>query len=167
MNTPRSYRTLAASLLLLVGLTISTRLIFGGPVRTEVPASQVAEPVTPTALTSSRSDLDVSNGYVGTKPIETLRVGDRVLAHNPEVSQTERDAFAEPNWNEWLHLSLVMPKSDGSMLKIDLLRPETWVRQQIRLVVAPVAPDPPMLADQLPATVQIHRFSWLENHRRL
>ena len=70
-----------------------------------------------------------------TQPIETLCVGDRVLAHNPEVSQSERDTFVEPDWTEWLHLSLAMPKADGSLLEIELLRPESWVREQMGLVV--------------------------------
>lgn len=78
---------------------------------------------------------------VGTRPIETLQVGDRVLAFNPELSHAERQEIVEPQWWDWLHLSLSMPKADGSLLEIELLRPEKWVREQIRLAVAPQAAE--------------------------
>ncbi|MCA9137288.1 MAG: hypothetical protein KDB00_11030 [Planctomycetales bacterium] len=70
-----------------------------------------------------------------TKPIEQIKVGERVLAHNPEVSDEERASWTEPDWSDWLQLSLVMPKEDGSELKIELLRSEDWVRSQINFIV--------------------------------
>ncbi len=83
-------------------------------------------------------------------------MGDRVLAHNPEVSQSERDTFVEPDWTTWLQLSLAMPKADGSLLEIELLRPESWVREQMGLVVEPAEPEvteqqilPPLLQSGL------------------
>ncbi|OYP38915.1 polymorphic toxin-type HINT domain-containing protein [Rhodopirellula sp. MGV] len=72
---------------------------------------------------------------IATKPIEQLRVGDRVLARNPQRSQGEREACEEPNWSDWLKLSLVMPRADGSELHIELLRPESWVMNQIQFLV--------------------------------
>ncbi|MEM7558092.1 MAG: RES domain-containing protein [Planctomycetota bacterium] len=94
---------------------------------------------TPLNLTAvdndSAADRDrfLKSGQKGsgrTRPIESLRVGDRVLAHNPQVSDEERASWKEPDWNQWLHLSLVMPKPDGSELKIEILRPESWVLEQ-------------------------------------
>ncbi|MCA9136514.1 MAG: hypothetical protein KDB00_07140 [Planctomycetales bacterium] len=70
-----------------------------------------------------------------TKPIEQIKVGERVLAHNPEVSEEERASWTEPDWSDWLQLSLVMPKEDGSELKIELLRSDDWVRSQLNFVV--------------------------------
>ena len=83
---------------------------------------------------SSIEPTDVDRDY-DTKPIDQIRVGDRVLAHNPEVTDVERASWEEPDWSDWLHLSLVMPKEDGSELKIELLRPESWVMQQVCYIV--------------------------------
>ncbi|MEM7477948.1 MAG: EndoU domain-containing protein, partial [Planctomycetota bacterium] len=100
-----------------------------------------------TSVNRSRSDfadLENSSNAKGhfaspssqTRPIEEIRVGDRVLARNPEVSDEERQGWEEPDWNHWLHLSLVMPKKDGSQLNIEMLRPEPWVLEQLSYVVA-------------------------------
>ena len=86
----------------------------------------------PLTVSDARSDSQAPI----TRPIETIRVGERVLAHNPEVAAAERAAFAnEPAWNTWLQLSLLMPKPDGSELRIEMLRSEDWVRSQLRYVV--------------------------------
>lgn len=61
-----------------------------------------------------------------TKSIRDLRVGKRVLARNPEVSDSERGVAIEPNAT-WRHLQLQMSKPDGSILNIELLRPQDWV----------------------------------------
>ena len=53
-----------------------------------------------------------------TKPIQDLRVGDRVLARNPEVSDSERAEAIEPDPATWRQVSLVMQKPDGSHLRI-------------------------------------------------
>lgn len=68
-------------------------------------------------------------------PIKDLRVGTRVPAFNPEVSASERRGFTEPNWYRWMKLRLEMPKSDGTMLEIEMLRSEDWLLQQVTLVV--------------------------------
>ena len=66
---------------------------------------------------TSPASLDVSNGVqhashskrakalTSTRNIQDIRVGDRVIAHNPNVSEEERQAFAEPDWSRWLKLS--------------------------------------------------------------
>ena len=85
----------------------------------------------------SAASLEFANhrGSVTSRPIESIRVGDRVLAHNPEVSDNERASWKEPDWSQWLKLSLVMPKEDGSELKMELLRNEDWVRSQVSWVM--------------------------------
>jgi hypothetical protein len=88
-----------------------------------------------------------------TKPIQSLRVGDRVLADNPEASDRERAAWREPAWEDWLHLTLQMPlidptadshsdrtDDDVAVLHIELLRPEVWFEQQVGLMVEPQQP---------------------------
>lgn len=65
-----------------------------------------------------------------TKPIQDLRVGDRVLARNPEVSDSERAEAIEPDPATWRQVSLVMQKPDGSDLRIEMLRPVDWLAEQ-------------------------------------
>ncbi|MFO1062801.1 MAG: polymorphic toxin-type HINT domain-containing protein [Pirellulales bacterium] len=97
--------------------------------------------VTPTA--TAKADKQPSSPGATTRPIEQLKVGDRVLARNPEVTQEERAAYVEPDWSEWVHLSLEMPKPDGYVLRIEMLRPESWVRSQLALVTAKRQSDDP------------------------
>ncbi|WP_233903065.1 polymorphic toxin-type HINT domain-containing protein [Stieleria maiorica] len=111
--------------------------MFGAPERRpqhlkEAAASDNAEQLV--SLSSARP-MPTAHPLVGTRPIEEICVGDRVLAHNPEVSDEERASWSEPDWNDWLQLSLVMPKEDGSELTIELLRSEDWVRSQINFIV--------------------------------
>ena len=61
-----------------------------------------------------------------TKSIRDIRIGERVLAHNPEVTDLERRQAIEPD-SSWRHLQLEMKKADDSVLKIELLRPRDWV----------------------------------------
>ncbi|MBL8856562.1 MAG: hypothetical protein JNK57_21545 [Planctomycetaceae bacterium] len=71
-------------------------------------------------------------------PIKDMRVGTRVPAFNPEVSAAERRGFTEPNWYRWMKLKLEMPKPDGTLLEIEMLRPEDWLIEQMTLVVEPI-----------------------------
>ncbi|MEZ6132845.1 MAG: polymorphic toxin-type HINT domain-containing protein [Planctomycetaceae bacterium] len=73
---------------------------------------------------------------ITTRPIETLKPGQRALARNPEVSRAERAAYVQPDFQTWLLLSLEMPKPDGSTLFIEMLRSQQWYAQQVRYVVA-------------------------------
>ena len=68
-------------------------------------------------------------------PIKDLRVGTRVPAFNPEVSAGERRGFTEPNWYRWMKLRLEMPKPDGTLLEIEMLRSEDWLIHNVALVV--------------------------------
>ena len=77
--------------------------------------------------------------HSATKAIKDIRVGERVLAENPELHQAQPSAYREPDWSQWLQLSLVMLKEDGSELNIELLRNEDWVRRQLVPIHAPFA----------------------------
>ena len=78
-----------------------------------------------TDLGTSPASLNVSNGVqhashskrakalTSTRNIQDIRVGDRVIAHNPNVSEEERQAFAEPDWSPWLKLTLELPGQSG------------------------------------------------------
>ncbi len=79
---------------------------------------------------------------VKTRAIQDIRVGQRVLAKNPEISSLERRTRrAEPDFGRWLQFSLEMPKSDGSTRHIEMLRFEEWLRNQIGFVIREI-PDP-------------------------
>ena len=96
------------------------------------------------AATHVSSDADTSNPLsktkTATRPIEELRVGDRVMAYNPEVTEAERSSWQQPDWESWIKLSLLMTKPDGSELRIQLLRSEDWVMSQLGFVVDRVDP---------------------------
>ena len=89
-----------------------------------------------------------------TRQIESIRVGSRVLAANPEISTKARVARPEPDWRDWVWISLELPLPDfatdrdeettkGStptneippIVHVDLLRPEGWARDRLRLVM--------------------------------
>ena len=72
---------------------------------------------------------------LNTTPIQDIRVGQRVQAHNPEVSAKERESWDEPDWSQWQLVRLEMPKPDGSLLEIEMLRPKEWLDSQAALVV--------------------------------
>lgn len=130
-----------ARLALVTGLAVAAALVFTdlgsspSPDRNSSPAERLVSLSSPRPLTR----IDSSTC---TRPIESIRVGDRVLASNPEVTNAERSSWAEPDWNDWLHLSLQMqmPSRDhqadrSKILDIELLRPQSWLREQLRFVI--------------------------------
>ncbi|MBL8888449.1 MAG: hypothetical protein JNL67_00620 [Planctomycetaceae bacterium] len=50
---------------------------------------------------------------------------------DPQLGTEIREAVAEPNWAQWIKLNLEMTKSDGSLLKMETLRHEDWVLENI------------------------------------
>lgn len=70
-----------------------------------------------------------------TKPIEQIRPGDRVLAHNPERSDDdeERD-LPDPNGSTWRLLQLELTAADGHRVDIQLLRPVQWIEEYSAVV---------------------------------
>lgn len=80
----------------------------------------------PLIAASSSRPAPVVAKYL-TKPIREICVGDRVLAHNPEVSDSERADAIEPDPETWRHIRLSMQKPDGSDLQIEMLRPAEWL----------------------------------------
>ncbi len=63
-----------------------------------------------------------------TKPIEQIRPGDRVLAHNPEVTDEERNV-PEPDSATWRLIELEMTGEDGHRIDVRLLRPMDWIEK--------------------------------------
>lgn len=62
------------------------------------------------------------------RPIDEMRVGDRVHAENP--AGVEDDSLGELTPSTWCRLELRAPKVDGSWADVVLLRPKTWLQQQ-------------------------------------
>ena len=84
-----------------------------------------ANGVMPGAVASIRSERPVlpAAASLKTRAIQDIKVGHRVLAKNPEISNLEhRTRRAEPDFGRWLYLSLELPKSDGSTLHVEMLR---------------------------------------------
>ena len=87
------------------------------------------------AVRVPQAEPEPSGLNLKTTPIQDIRVGQRVLANNPEASDEERESWVEPDWSQWQQVSLEMPKPDGSLLKIEMLRPTEWLETQGALVV--------------------------------
>ena len=123
--------TLISGFVLTLGLVcVAVGIVMDPPDLT----SEAQASVSDTSLDSLRTS---DQPAVKTRPIESLRVGDRVLAKNPEVSNTERESWGEePDWSTWKKLSVEMPKEDGSTLHVEIIRPVEWLESQVGFVVA-------------------------------
>lgn len=82
------------------------------------PAASTAS-ATPTAHSPDEQRLQ-------TKRIDQVRVGDRVVGRNPIREQAD---LIEPDPATWRKISLYMTKESGLGLRIDLLRPLTWIEE--------------------------------------
>ncbi|QDV88493.1 polymorphic toxin-type HINT domain-containing protein [Stieleria magnilauensis] len=143
LKTPAksSGRVVVAYSILVIGLTLSARLIFGGalfPQSSPVSVERADQSTMLASLESTRS----THAAASTRRIESIRVGERVLAENPEIAPEERARWQEPDWQDWLHLTLQMllptdqEDADPPILDIEILRPEQWVLDQLGVIVA-------------------------------
>ena len=73
---------------------------------------------------------------IGTMPIQSIAVGQRVLGEDPLIDDAERAGWVEPQWDQWLQISLVMRKDTGDELRIELLRPEEWLTERWQYVAS-------------------------------
>ena len=98
-------------------------------------SQEASTSLTPTVNADVSGSLDRHTS--ATCRIQDIKVGQRVLAHNPEVSDETRHSWGEePDFSQWLQLTLEMPKPDGSTLYIEIVRSEDWVNNQLGYVVA-------------------------------
>ena len=65
------------------------------------------------AIASVDINSRVSNAKFLTRPIEEIRPGDRVLAHNPEVTDEERVSAIEPDPKTWRLIEMLLTGEDG------------------------------------------------------
>ena len=158
-------------LVLIVGLGVSARLIFGGALDRNADVRDTG------GLASARQTRFVRGIPSYSQPIETLRVGDRVIARNPEVSDAERASWVEPQWDEWLHLSLRLPldhdevTGEPEVLDIEIVRPESWFLDEVEILSEPREVNEPVTDGYVPAVPMAplrnaYRYV-LEERRRL
>jgi len=98
-----------------------------------LPASHTSARLSPSSkpLTQSSHTFEDSLPQgVATRNIEDLRVGDRVLAHNPRISDDQRLAWLEPDWSKCLCVKLEMDQATGDILHIEMIRPIEWFANQ-------------------------------------
>jgi hypothetical protein len=63
------------------------------------------------------------------RPIEAVRVGDRVAAHNPEADQQVRRA-PDPDPATWRRLTLRVDRPGVCRFEVELLRPLAWLESE-------------------------------------
>ena len=97
-------------------------------------------------------DATLSDQKYVTRSIREIRIGDRVLAHNPEVTETERAEAVEPDAT-WRHVRLEMDKPDGSKVRIQLLRPRSWLTAQAASIGSTIQLDLEEMGASGPARV--------------
>lgn len=59
-----------------------------------------------------------------------MRVGDRVLAENP-LEEDDTTFGVEVDPGTWSRLTLACAKNDGSMSLVELLRPDSWIEENL------------------------------------
>ena len=102
----------------------------------QTPGAALPRPASETTMPPGRGRLEFPSTHRA-NPGRTARP-----VRNPEVTDAERATWVEPNWNQWLHLSLQMPlptdddsaDAEPTVLTIEMLRPESWLREQLQLV---------------------------------
>jgi len=148
-------------------ITIALLVLFAGFCFWQALPKNVSDNAANSLAPSATAEIGPSFGSrpeIETQAIETIRVGQRVLAHNPEVERTERLAWGpEPDFSQWLHLTLEMPKEDGSTLTIQMLRPDEWVDSQLSYVIDEAAES----SRHAPRDeAERDELAEIENHRR-
>ena len=88
------------------------------------------------------TSVPVSSPKLVTRPIEDIRPGMRVLACNPELTETLPDSNVTPE--DWRLVSLTMTKENGGKLQVQLLRPLEWFLTEV-VVLLGTCEDPESL----------------------
>jgi hypothetical protein len=104
-----------------------------------------AATVAPTAIPVS---LPAASPKLITRPIEDICPGMRVLASNPE--ETESLADSDVTAEDWRLVSLTMTKEEGGTLRVQLLRPIEWLVTEAVILIAD-ADDPQSLFVNVPS----------------
>ena len=109
-------------------ITAALLVMFGpwsggnSPAPDELPSAEPTLNIQPVSDNNPTSHLN----QLASKPIDQIRLGDRVIAKNPEVGNEERALFEDPDPLRWRAVELTMLKDTGRRLDIALLRHEMW-----------------------------------------
>lgn len=103
----------------------------------------------PASLSDAKTvSLPAASPKLITRPIEDICPGMRVLASNPE--ETESLADSDVTAEDWRLVSLTMTKEDGGTLRVQLLRPIEWLVTEAVILIAD-ADDPQSLFVNVPS----------------
>ena len=86
-----------------------------------------------------------------TQPIETIRVGQRVLGTNPNRAEVEE--YEEPDPKTWRTIEVEQIKPSGKRLYATLLRPLEWIEEELDPETNTIDLDLPELGAEGPARV--------------
>ena len=127
---------------LLLGLAVSALLFVRAMPHSPLSgSSQQAKPAAAVTTTTSAQSVTASVGVPGghtktvylrrliTQPIETIRVGQRVLGINPNRDEVEE--FEEPDPHTWRTIEVEQIKPSGKRLYATLLRPLEWIEEEL------------------------------------
>ena len=92
---------------------------------TTFPAKEAAASVGPS---TTRTETVYVRRLI-TQPIETIRVGQRVLGTNP--NRDEVDPYEEPDPQTWRTIEVEQVKPSGKRLYATLLRPREWIEEKL------------------------------------
>jgi len=161
----RSNRKWLARCWLLLGLAVSAvlfvRAMPNSPPRPTSPQARSATAADDTAAFAQRAAASVGTStartetvYVRkliTQPIETIRVGQRVLGTNP--NRDEIEPFEEPDPQTWRTIEVEQVKPSGKRLYATLLRPREWIKEELDPETNTLELDLPELGAEGPARV--------------
>jgi hypothetical protein len=138
-SAPR-WRIALSAIPLLVGIGLAIWIFVGGSVQLG-PSFDGTSTRTRSVSASTTTDPSLPAG-VAVRNIEDIRVGERVMAHNPELSDAERSE-PDPDPSTWRKLDLAITKDDGYRLDITLLRPLEWLEQHRAIIGGTISLDIP------------------------
>ena len=114
------YATRAVSIALIL---LGTAILFGGKAQ-PVANNSIGNASAVSPAKTSPASYNPGQKQFGAKPIQEIRLGERVIGRNPIREEAELE---EPEAATWRKIGLHMTKESGHDLWIELLRPLTWV----------------------------------------
>jgi hypothetical protein len=163
-TSDRKWRWLARGWLA-VGLAVSAvlfvRAMPHSPPRPTSPQAKPATVADDTAAFAQRAAANVGTSTARTEtvygrqlitqPIETIRVGQRVLGTNPNRDEVEE--FEEPDPQTWRTIEVEQIKPSGKRLYATLLRSREWIEEELDPKTNTLELDLPELGAEGPAKV--------------
>ena len=109
-----------STLCLIATVCLSSWLALGRPAPQPQPANAAVAPAKVQPVTKPLSRV---------KPIAEAQLGERTIGQNPLREQVDDD-LPEPNQESWRKLTLRLPKDNGKLLTVELLRSLDWIETE-------------------------------------